>query len=117
MYCLRKHSTNLSQWCSSCQQQTIRFHAWDLCIGANRGVCHSELTCERAIQSRIQCLLDLLVIVIHGEAEDAKQVQDGILHMHYQAAVSGSRGYGGYSGADVQATPIDIRGGNEVAAL
>src|SRR5579859_2932404 len=92
----------------SCQHQAVAFGAGELAVGADGGVGDAELTREGCSQLRVEHLLDLLVVAVHGEAEESEKTEIGIGDVHREIAAARSWSNGGISRADVHTRPVDV---------
>ncbi len=101
----------------SANHQAIARGAGQLAIGANRSAVDREFSGEGSAQFRVKRLLNLLVVAVHREGEEAKDAEAGIQDVQHQLAVASARGNGGIGNTDVYATPIDVRSHFQIVAI
>src|SRR5579859_4579731 len=99
------------------QHQAVAFGAGKLAVGADGGAGDAELTSKGCSQLRVKHLLDLLVVAVHGEAEESEKTEIGIGDMHREIAPARTRSNGGISRADIHTRPVDVRQDMDGAAL
>jgi len=86
-------------------------------IGSDAGLRDRELSIERAVEFRVEHLLNLLVIAIDREANQAiENLHNRVLHRHDQIAFSGPRIHRRGRRSDQQTVPMNIRGDAEIVA-
>src|SRR5258707_276683 len=106
----------LSRQQVSCQDQAVGGGAGDVGGEADGGLVDVEGAGEGSVEVGVECLLNLLVIAVEREAQEA-DLQVGFGDMHDQVAVGSAGEHGGDGSADVETVPVDVRGDKQIAAL
>src|SRR5712692_3881284 len=81
-------SSNLPDSGCSRQDQAVAFRAGELAIGANGCVGDGEHARKGVADLGVERLLDLLVVAVHGEIEQAKQAEIGVGDVQDQVAAA-----------------------------
>lgn len=109
------YDNGLDQVSSSCQDQATSCRAWNMAVIADCCAADVELSGERSIELAVERLLDLSIVGVIGEREDAKDGQAGAEDMHSQATSRSGRLDIRGGGAEFEAPgKVDVGGDNQV---